>query len=161
MNRRISEILYFSIYYFGKHSWKHWLPVKFRLADCLYWIWFYWTNIYQWHFHAHTNLHREVFYTYQRLETGDSHRSMKTPQDRFKFLQLIIRILNSMIQLDDDSLFYKNIYCISSNKCRVSNKRCPLIKAPPLAIHTEISTSPLIRPAPMNAALLRTVAIFY
>ena len=86
---------------------------------------------------------------------------MKTPQDRFKFLQLIIRILNSMIQLDDDSLFYKNIYCISSNKCGVSNKRCPLIKAPPLAIHTEISTSPLIRPAPMNAALLRTVAIFY
>ena len=76
MNRRISEILYFSIYYFGKHSWKHWLPVKFRLADCLYWIWFYWTNIYQWHFHAHTNLHREVFYTYQRLEIGDSHRSI-------------------------------------------------------------------------------------
>ena len=44
---------------------------------------------------------------------------------------------------------------------RVSNKRRPLICAAPLVIHIEISASPLISAAPLNAALIRIVTIFY
>ena len=54
-----------------------------------------------------------------------------------------------------------SIYCISCNKCWASNKCCPLIKAAPLAIHIEISGSPLISAAPPNAGLIRIVTIFY
>ena len=49
----------------------------------------------------------------------------------------------------------------SSNKHWVSKKRHPLISAAPLGIQTEISTAPLISAAPLNAALIRIVSIFY
>ena len=47
------------------------------------------------------------------------------------------------------------IYCISSNKRRVSSKRGALISAVPLGIHIEISAYPLISPASLNATLIR------
>ena len=52
-------------------------------------------------------------------------------------------------------------YHISSNKRRASNQHRPLISAAPLGIHIEISASPLISAATLNAALIRIVAIFY
>ena len=53
------------------------------------------------------------------------------------------------------------LYRISSNKRLASNKRYPLISAAPLGIVIEISASPLISAPPLNAALIRIVAIFY
>ena len=72
---------------FGKLSWKYWLS-GFRLQTqvcrlCFFWRLFYWTNIYQWYFNIHWNIHPEVFYT---------------------------STLNSMTHLADDLLFHKIIY---------------------------------------------------
>ena len=52
-------------------------------------------------------------------------------------------------------------YTISSNKSRASNKHHPLISTAPLGIHIEISASPLISAAPLNAALTEIVTISY
>ena len=52
-------------------------------------------------------------------------------------------------------------YRISSNKHRVSNKRNPLTNAAPLGINIEISVSPLISAATLNAALIRIATILY
>ena len=52
-------------------------------------------------------------------------------------------------------------YRISSNKHQVSNKRHPLTSAAPVSIHIEISVSPLISAATLNAALIRIVTILY
>ena len=65
---------------FEKQSRKQWLSVKF---SCLYWIWFYWTNIYRWCFYTHRHIHWEVFQP---------------------------STLKSMTQLGDYLLFYKNIF---------------------------------------------------
>ena len=67
---------------FEKHSWKHWLSVKFTLAAVVFigygFLWEIFINDI-----AHGNIHREMFYT---------------------------STLNSMRQFDDDLLFYKNKY---------------------------------------------------
>ena len=58
-------------------------------------------------------------------------------------------------------IFKMNIYRISSNKHRASNKRRPLISTGSLGMYIEIRASPTIRAAPLNTALNRIVTIFY
>ena len=53
------------------------------------------------------------------------------------------------------------MYRISSDDRRSLNKRRPLISAAALGIQIEISASPLISTASLNAVLTRVVTIFY
>ena len=54
------------------------------------------------------------------------------------------------------------IYRISSNKCWASNKRCALItSAPSFGNHIEISPSPFISGASLNAVLIGIVTMFH
>ena len=85
---------------------------------------------------------------------------MQAVSPKLLVLKSFINTLKSNILLCN---FVKVIltYRVSSNKHRASNKRRPLIKAAPSVIHIEISVSPLISVALLNAVLIRIVTIFH
>ena len=82
---RVSKILYHNICYMPIA--KHLRILTFSKIQacclCLYWTWFYWTNIYQWYFYTYWNIHQEVFHTFT---------------------------LSSMTQLNDGLLFHEIIH---------------------------------------------------
>ena len=74
-------------------------------------------------------------------------------------MHIKIVIAQSSLSCKDPPFFFD--YRMFSNKRRASNKRRRLKNAAPLGIYIEISASPLIRAAPINAALIRIVTIFH
>ena len=92
-----------------------------------------------------------------KTELINNYVTLKLPHHHTS-LRMITRSTLHYLALDTDTPFI--IYRICSNKRRASKPR-PLISATSMGIYIEISTSPLISAAPLNAGLIRIVTIFY